>query len=493
MDGKRHGHWMVRFAEGDAEEGPYVDGKRHGHWVLRFASGSVEEGPYVESERHGHWVERSADGMVSEGPYADGKKHGHWVLNHPSIVMEGPYVDGKMDGHWVQRTARGDVMAGSYVDDKQHGRWLNRIIPFQQSAKVSCSLNEYDQGEIVDRRDLAIEECSALEHAGTAPRVSPREDEASLDLEPAQRERIQRGLRALGFDPGPPDGIFGERTRYAIGLWQASQGDLATGYLDANSAQTLQDAAPEASPPPTAHLRPKCSDLPPGKYVGDEHAECWKEIENRPGCYLWRSHYHSDQKTTRWTGQCRGGVAEGRGTYSVTGGSEHPAYRGTGTLSKGKASGRWIDELSDGSRYEGQYRDGKWHGRGIFTFANGSRYEGEHRDGKRHGRGIFTFADGGRYEGEYRDGKRHGRGTYASTDGNRYEGQWRDGGANGFGTYTFANGNRYEGEYRDGKPNGFGTFTFANGNRYEGQWRKGCFKGRKRLWANTTPEACGFE
>ena len=447
VDGKRHGNWVVRFASGTVEEGPYADGKRQGHWVLRFASGTVEEGPYADGKRQGHWVERFADGGGAEGPYVDGKMHGHWVIDHPMIVMEGPYVDGKMHGHWVQRTARGDVLAGSYVDGKQQGRWLKLIVPFQQGAKPSCSFDEYDQGETVNSGDLARDECSALRHAGTAPSASPREDEASLGLEPAQRERIQLGLRALGFDPGPPDGVFGERTRHAIRLWQASQSNLATGYLDASSAQTLQDAAPEAPPPPTALLHPKCSDLPPGKYVGDEHAECWEEIKSRPGCYLWRTHYHSDQ-TTRWSGQCRAGVAAGHGTYSVSAGSEHPSYRGTGTLVNGKTNGRWVDEYGDGARYEGEYRDGKRHGRGTFTFANGDRYEGEFRDGKRHGRGTFTWTAG----------------------------------------------HRYEGEFRDARPHGHGTLTFANGNRYEGEWRAGCFdeNGRKVI-ALTTRAACGFE
>ena len=59
-------------------EGPYVDGKPHGHWVVRYAGGTVGEGPYVDGERHGHWVLRW-DGGGAEGPFVNGKEHGHWV------------------------------------------------------------------------------------------------------------------------------------------------------------------------------------------------------------------------------------------------------------------------------------------------------------------------------------------------------------------------------------------------------------------------------
>ena len=49
-------------------EGPYVDGKRHGDWVIRFADGFVGEGPYADGKRHGDWIIRRADGFVGEGP-----------------------------------------------------------------------------------------------------------------------------------------------------------------------------------------------------------------------------------------------------------------------------------------------------------------------------------------------------------------------------------------------------------------------------------------
>ena len=127
-DGKKHGHWVLRYADGSVHEGPFVDGKMHGHWVLRLADGGVQEGPYADGNKHGHWVLRFADGGVWEGPYADGKKHGHWVLRYADgSVHEGPFVDGKMHGHWVLRLADGGVEEGPYVDGKMHGHWVWRL------------------------------------------------------------------------------------------------------------------------------------------------------------------------------------------------------------------------------------------------------------------------------------------------------------------------------------------------------------------------------
>ena len=76
---------------------------------------------------------------------------------------------------------------------------------------------------------------------------APETVEASLGLERSERRQIQMGLAALGFDPGPADGLFGRRTRTAIGDWQSSQGGSATGHLDAEAAKALMAAAEAAA------------------------------------------------------------------------------------------------------------------------------------------------------------------------------------------------------------------------------------------------------
>ena len=71
--------------------------------------------------------------------------------------------------------------------------------------------------------------------------------EASLELNRSERRRIQTGLAAEGFEPGPVDGLFGRGTRKAIREWQASRGEAATGYLDADAARALLDAGKQTS------------------------------------------------------------------------------------------------------------------------------------------------------------------------------------------------------------------------------------------------------
>jgi peptidoglycan hydrolase-like protein with peptidoglycan-binding domain len=60
---------------------------------------------------------------------------------------------------------------------------------------------------------------------------------------PAQGERqvlqAQRRLQALGFDPGPIDGVLGPRTEEAIREYQRTQGLRATGVLDAETRAAL--------------------------------------------------------------------------------------------------------------------------------------------------------------------------------------------------------------------------------------------------------------
>ncbi len=77
--GIMHGKWVERDERRTAE-GPYVDGKRHGHWATRYANGGGEEGPYVNGKKHGLWVDHHASGYKDKGEYIDGKREGRWLV-----------------------------------------------------------------------------------------------------------------------------------------------------------------------------------------------------------------------------------------------------------------------------------------------------------------------------------------------------------------------------------------------------------------------------
>lgn len=105
---------------------------------------------------------------------------------------------------------------------------------------------------------LAAAWCTFV-HPQTGGPTEPdaRAIESALALTRAQRVTVQRGLAELGFDVGPLDGIFGRRTRAAVGRWQASTGNPVTGFLDTVSVETLL-AAGWRTPPqqdPAKRLR----------------------------------------------------------------------------------------------------------------------------------------------------------------------------------------------------------------------------------------------
>ena len=108
---------------------------------------------------------------------------------------------------------------------------------------------------------LALPEEVSAPTAGTADRDRPTTD-APRDEELTREERmqVQQGLAALGFDAGPADGLFGPRTRSAIGEWQQAKGLEATGYLSREEAEVLAAAGAESplniegAPQPTPTL-----------------------------------------------------------------------------------------------------------------------------------------------------------------------------------------------------------------------------------------------
>ena len=67
----------------------------------------------------------------------------------------------------------------------------------------------------------------------------PAAGEDALGLDRPARRRLQEGLSAAGFAPGPADGVFGPGTREAIRRWQVARGEAATGYLSAMEAGEL--------------------------------------------------------------------------------------------------------------------------------------------------------------------------------------------------------------------------------------------------------------
>jgi len=67
----------------------------------------------------------------------------------------------------------------------------------------------------------------------------------------------------------------------------------------------------------------------------------------------------------------------------------------------------------------------KRHGRGVQIWSDGSIYEGYWRNDQANICGRLIHADGDAYEGEWYNDKAEGRGTYLHTDGAKYHGMWK--------------------------------------------------------------------
>ena len=125
--GKRHGHWVVGYANGGVAEFGYQNGLRNGPAVFRYADGSIAEGQFVNGQRTGTWVRRHSGGGVTEGLYLNGRPHGRWVVYAGNgSTQEGPYVNGERQGTWLIRYRSGAVAEGAYAHDVRTGPWVIR-------------------------------------------------------------------------------------------------------------------------------------------------------------------------------------------------------------------------------------------------------------------------------------------------------------------------------------------------------------------------------
>lgn len=96
----------------------------------------------------------------------------------------------------------------------------------------------------------SIDTTSAGQPADRAPstRVTPIDVDGAHLQSGSQGDRVkqlQEALSALGIDPGPADGIFGERTRVAVAAFQKSQGLGETGLAGDETLRAINTALQE--------------------------------------------------------------------------------------------------------------------------------------------------------------------------------------------------------------------------------------------------------
>ena len=132
------------------------------------------------------------------------------------------------------KSVSGGEVKGTAKSDEQ--LFWESVRGSRDPADVEAYLKQFPEGVFAA---LARNWLKRLSGPEVETKGAPEAMEVTLGLKRTERRRIQIALMASGFDPGGQDGLFGPRTRAAIGKWQASLGKAETGFLDAQAAREL--------------------------------------------------------------------------------------------------------------------------------------------------------------------------------------------------------------------------------------------------------------
>ena len=214
-----------------------------------------------------------------------------------------------------------------------------------------------------------------------------------------------------------------------------------------------------------------------------EDSECWMELENQPGCYIWNNSLGINESAT-WSGGCTNGLADGTGEIVWVSGSDRKnGSSNSGQLQRGKYHGQWVLRYANGDVHEGYYVDGKRHGRWVLRSrytrtVNTKEYgqeeerrefilvvveKGSYVDGKRHGWWVLRRQDDYVEEGPYVDHKQHGRWVERHPDGSVHEGPYVNGERHGRWVFQHHGGSVFEGPYVNSLQQGQWVLRSADG------------------------------
>ena len=167
-----------------------------------------------------------------------------------------------------------------------------------------------------------------------------------------------------------PNGMFSDLAQIRLEALRSPGGNAP---VSARSGVGGGDARPQAG----TVFRPAqtCAGQPAG-------TSCWMEISGRLGCYVWNPNPQPDETVT-WTGECRGGLAQGTGSVTwVSDGNEQVV---TGRRQDGKSDGHTVVRDADGTVLEGLVVAGEQHGdwtvrrptgeTSVYRFENGELVE----------------------------------------------------------------------------------------------------------------------
>ena len=175
----------------------------------------------------------------------------------------------------------------------------------------------------------------------------------------------------------------------------------------------------------------------------------------------------------------RNGKAHGKGRMVWENGLEVEGRWVNGDIVEGRST------FSDGSSYEGEYKNYQHHGYGERYWPKGGSYKGRWKNGKQHGKGVQIYKgmeDVGiwviKYDGQFLEDKPNGNASITYSDGSSYKGKVTDGDRDGYGEYIYPDReSTYKGYWKENKLHGSGVQQLANGTIIDGYWKESLLDG----------------
>ena len=348
-----------------------------------------------------------------------------------------------------------DIWRLDFSVHNESGRWLDHLIANFQIESVSPDCTNWEGPEAGRFPHFIIAGMSAghIQESGrnvVAPRQILTHTQHFMVLRGDPEPRFRQWWMNFRFAAAPPPAGFGSagaaQQPVAVAnpeqeniFWQSIMDSsdpadfeayleqfpngvfrsLAQNRLRASEKKVRADPARTVAENVAAGAAAESLQLPvPICDGGEENLECWKELPEPEGCYIWNggSHVQGGFHPTfevDWTGGCEGGLASGSGVLtweSRWDGNDQLKIKGQGLLRNGKMEGHWVERHDPrGPLYptteEGPHVDGKRHGHWVERVDNGNVSEGLYVEGKRHGREVRRFRDGTMNVGIWNHGK----------------------------------------------------------------------------------------
>ena len=102
-------------------KGGLAQGKGSLQWFHDGRLIESDEGTWRDGKRTGHEIMTWGNGNRFEGEYRDGLPDGHGVLTRPDFSYDGEWRDGKKTGHGIQTWTNGARYEGGWRDNRPDG------------------------------------------------------------------------------------------------------------------------------------------------------------------------------------------------------------------------------------------------------------------------------------------------------------------------------------------------------------------------------------